>query len=367
MTAEARQARLVDRLTRQWREAPPDHPVLIAGSTGSRGATRTADGRGVAPAAGGRCAARARPGHAGERLGAADRGAARPGLGGEDHPQFRLARVAGWPGSRPDAIPEWAPSLAPPARRATGSCRWPCGPRRSPTSGARRDRSCRASRGAAPCHLSQRAQPADRGDGDRAGPAPRPPKTGTRAALVSPDRNLTRQVAAALDRWNITPDDSAGEPLGLTAPGRFLRMVAQALSGPLTSEALVALLSHPLCHSGVDRGDASEVFAGVRTGGAARQGGVSPTRARCWAWAADTGGDRGAATDWAGWVAEVAAGSAHPGPPPFAAASPHSRHGRGAGRRPRAGRLGRLYEKDAGVAARADGRPAGRGAGRAAP
>jgi inactivated superfamily I helicase len=60
----------------------------------------------------------------------------------------------------------------------------------------------------------------------------RPPKTGTRAALVSPDRNLTRQVAAALDRWNITPDDSAGEPLGLTAPGRFLRMVAQALSGP---------------------------------------------------------------------------------------------------------------------------------------
>jgi ATP-dependent helicase/nuclease subunit B len=39
LTAEARQARLVDRLTRQWREAPPDHPVLIAGSTGSRGAT----------------------------------------------------------------------------------------------------------------------------------------------------------------------------------------------------------------------------------------------------------------------------------------------------------------------------------------
>ena len=48
---------------------------------------------------------------------------------------------------------------------------------------------------------------------------------GRRAALISPDRELTRQVAAALDRWGIEPDDSGGTPLHQTPPGR-LRQVA---------------------------------------------------------------------------------------------------------------------------------------------
>ena len=47
-----------------------------------------------------------------------------------------------------------------------------------------------------------------------------------RAALISPDRNLTRRVTAALDRWGIRPDDSAGKPLALSAPGRLMRQVA---------------------------------------------------------------------------------------------------------------------------------------------
>ena len=39
---------------------------------------------------------------------------------------------------------------------------------------------------------------------------------GVKAALITPDRMLTRQVTAALDRWNILPDDSAGMPLQLS-------------------------------------------------------------------------------------------------------------------------------------------------------
>ena len=42
-------------------------------------------------------------------------------------------------------------------------------------------------------------------------------ETGQTAALITPDRMLTRQVSAALDRWNILPDDSAGLPLQLPA------------------------------------------------------------------------------------------------------------------------------------------------------
>ena len=50
-----------------------------------------------------------------------------------------------------------------------------------------------------------------------------------KAALVTPDRNLTRQVAAALDRWNLVPDDSAGVPLAQTASGRLLRQIIEGL------------------------------------------------------------------------------------------------------------------------------------------
>mgnify|MGYP001794777253 CR=1 FL=1 len=75
---------------------------------------------------------------------------------------------------------------------------------------------------------------------------------GITAALISPDRMLTRQVTAALDRWDIKPDDSAGTPLALSPPGRFLRHVADLFGKPLTSEALLTLLKHPLCHSARD-------------------------------------------------------------------------------------------------------------------
>ena len=60
---------------------------------------------------------------------------------------------------------------------------------------------------------------------------------GQTAALITPDRQLTRQVTAALDRWGILPDDSAGIPLPLTPPGRFLRHVCGLLAG--------ALIGHP--------------------------------------------------------------------------------------------------------------------------
>jgi double-strand break repair protein AddB len=78
---------------------------------------------------------------------------------------------------------------------------------------------------------------------------------GETAALITPDRMLTRRVAAALDRWGILPDDSAGLPLQLSPPGRFLRHVAELFSERLTGEGLLTLLKHPLCHTGSGRGE----------------------------------------------------------------------------------------------------------------
>ena len=77
---------------------------------------------------------------------------------------------------------------------------------------------------------------------------------GQKAALVTPDRNLARRVEAQLDRWGILPDDSAGMPLALSAPGRLLRHIARAFEAPLTADVLMTLLKHPLAGSGGDRG-----------------------------------------------------------------------------------------------------------------
>ncbi|MGB1234732.1 MAG: double-strand break repair protein AddB [Planktomarina sp.] len=77
---------------------------------------------------------------------------------------------------------------------------------------------------------------------------------GETAAVISPDRNLTRRIAAALSKWDIIPDDSAGTPLSQTPPGRFLLHVVDVLHGTLEMPTLLTLLKHPLCHSGQNRG-----------------------------------------------------------------------------------------------------------------
>lgn len=65
-------------------------------------------------------------------------------------------------------------------------------------------------------------------------------------ALVTPDRGLARQVAAALARWGLVVDDSGGRPLADTPPGAFLRLIADAVAGDLAPRPLLALLKHPL-------------------------------------------------------------------------------------------------------------------------
>ncbi|HEY8950418.1 MAG TPA: double-strand break repair protein AddB [Rhizomicrobium sp.] len=70
------------------------------------------------------------------------------------------------------------------------------------------------------------------------------------AALVTPDRNLARRVAAELRRWNIEIDDSAGRPLANTPVGTFLTLLAEAADEHFAPVALLALLKHPLASGG---------------------------------------------------------------------------------------------------------------------
>ena len=71
------------------------------------------------------------------------------------------------------------------------------------------------------------------------------------AALVTPDRELARRVAAELRRWDIDIDDSAGLPLNRTPPGVFLRLVLDLADSALAPVPLLAALKHPLAAGGL--------------------------------------------------------------------------------------------------------------------
>nr|WP_170539612.1 double-strand break repair protein AddB [Ruegeria arenilitoris] len=248
LDVQARQRRVVENLIARWQDAPPQHPVILAGSTGSRGTTlmlmqavaRLPQGALILPGYD-----FDQPAHVWERLDSA--------MTSEDHPQYRFRKLMTELGIGPAQIAAWTPDQPPsPARNRLVSLAlrpapitdaWMSeGPQLRDLDAATRDitlveaQSPRAEALAIALRLRQAAE------------------TGQTAALITPDRMLTRQVSAALDRWNILPDDSAGLPLQLSPPGRFLRHVAGLFARRLDAEALLTLLKHPLCHSAGDRG-----------------------------------------------------------------------------------------------------------------
>lgn len=74
---------------------------------------------------------------------------------------------------------------------------------------------------------------------------------GETCALITPDRNLGRRVAAALGRWGIDIDDTAGVPLTSTPPASFLRLLSDTVQRDLAPVTLLALLKHPLAAGGM--------------------------------------------------------------------------------------------------------------------
>lgn len=240
---EARQRMVVERLTAQWEKAPPEHPVIIAGSTGSRGTTailmdavaRLPQGALILPGFDFDL-----PSSVWASMDRQD--------GSEDHPQFRHKLVTERIGLIKNQVEKWSLHPCPSSDRnkvvslslrpAPVTDQWLAeGPKLGDLAQAMQD-------------VSMLEAPSPRIEAESIALLLRQAvQDGKRAALITPDRGLTRQVGAALDRWNIVPDDSAGQPLALTPPGRFLRQVGELIGTRLTSEALLALLKHPLTHS----------------------------------------------------------------------------------------------------------------------
>ena len=292
---ETRQRMVIEHVIRKWQDNPPDHPVIIAGSTGSRGATQLLM-RAVAQLPQG---AVVLPGVDFDTPSEVW-GALSDAMLSEDHPQYRFADLMNGLGLTPDAIARWTDT--PPAnparnqllslalRPAPVTDQWlEDGPKLADLDSATADitlveaPSTRIEALTIAMRLRQAAE------------------DGQAAALITPDRTLTRQVTAALDRWNILPDDSAGMPLHLSAPGRFLRHVGDLFRDKLTAELLLTLLKHPLTHSGADRGAhlrlTRELELHLR-----RHGPPYPQADDLTAWA-DTQSDPMAQT-WAEWISD---------------------------------------------------------------
>lgn len=244
---EARQRGVVDRLAAQWEMAPPDHPVIVAGSTGSRGTTlRLMEAVARLP-----LGALVLPGFDFDQPPGVWE-ALRDPLVSEDHPQFRFARFLGQFRMKASDVRPWTQAVPPsPARNRLISLSL----RPAPVTDAWIEEGPRlADLAAATADMTLLEAPTPRIEALCIALRLRAAaEAGERAALITPDRALARQVTAALDQWDILPDDSAGTPLHLSPPGRLLRHVAGLFRQRLDAEALLSLLKHPLCHAGAAR------------------------------------------------------------------------------------------------------------------
>ncbi len=242
---QGRLRRVAEAFAAVWSTDPPDHPVLVAGSTGSRGATRAF----MAAVARLPQGALILPGHDSglpetvwHRLGTGETGAS-------DHPQHGFRRLAESLGFDPASVAPWHP-VAPPSPERNALVSLALRPAPVTDQWRREGRALAGSLAAASAGLTWIDAPDARAEGRAIALALRDAAAaGLRAALVTADRTLARRVTAELDRWGIIPDDSAGRPLGLTPPGVLLRRLAGLAGEPLDPGALLALLKHPLVNS----------------------------------------------------------------------------------------------------------------------
>jgi ATP-dependent helicase/nuclease subunit B len=89
---------------------------------------------------------------------------------------------------------------------------------------------------------------------------------GATAALVTPDRELSRRVGAELLRWGIEIDDTAGVPLSASPHGVLARLVAGCAAEGVTAQSLSGLLAHPNLRLGLERGEVERLAPQLEIG-----------------------------------------------------------------------------------------------------
>lgn len=295
LDGEARQRRVAEAIARTWAEKPTQDRVIVAGSTGSRGATRLLM-QAVAALPNG---ALVLPGFdfdmPDEAWNSLDSGP----IPIEDHPQYRYRVLLDTLGIAPDQVACWT-RTAPPSEHRNALVSLALRP--APVTDQWMQEG-KAFTDLPECYsgmtLIEAADPRQEALA-LALVLREAVENGRRVALVSPDRMLTRRVAAALDRWGIVPDDSAGQPLSLTAPGRLIRHLARLFGQRLTVDMLLVLLKHPLVATGSTQRGAHLRFTRELELSLRRRGPAFPTGEALRLWGA---GDDPGRQIWSDWLA----------------------------------------------------------------
>jgi ATP-dependent helicase/nuclease subunit B len=248
--AAERRNRLLERQAQLWLNAPPQDPVIAAGSTGSIPATadliaavaQLPQGRVLLPGL--------------TQGGTAEfwqKVEADPG-----HPQHGMGLLLRRLGTTPDSVLNWPGAKAHPAvTQRQAFLTEALAPAELTHLWSQRDRDAAADRTAltgdgSAMSLTRLDCPGLSEEALTIALLMRDAieVKGQRAALVTPDRSLARRVAAELKRWAIEIDDSAGTDLGNTPPGSFLRLVAALPLDGVAPVPLLAMLKHPLAAGG---------------------------------------------------------------------------------------------------------------------
>lgn len=254
MDVNARHVLLLNRLTHQWTDRPPNAPLIAAGSTGAAPATARLL-RAVAAAPMGLVVL---PGLDRDLADSAWRQV------GEQHPQGAMKRLLARAGVMRDEVQDWPiESLA-----GESEGRW----RRRLVNEALRPAEATADWRD---QINKLREEAGEGAGDPIAAglagltvvgARNEEETaavaalllretletpGKSCALITPDRDLARRVSARLARWGVEADSSAGAPLSHAPAGVLLALLAQAAIDPGDPVNLLALLKHPFARLGL--------------------------------------------------------------------------------------------------------------------
>ncbi len=243
---EARRRLGVEKVSAAWASDPPDTPVIIAGSTGSRtttrmlmcAVTRLPQGALVLPGFDVDL-----PGPIWDSLGS--------GRDCEDHPQYRFAALFSALGMARDQVATWG---APPDKARNGLVSLSLRPAQVTDQWLSEGPGIGDLRQATSSMALVEASESKEEALAIAVAIREAVQQGERSALVTRDQDLVRRVAAALARWNIAPDNSFGMRLSLTPPGTFLLQIGRLVGASPRPEDLIALLKHPFTRAGTGRG-----------------------------------------------------------------------------------------------------------------
>ena len=238
-----RRNRLLEALAESWRAGPPREHVIAAGSTGSIPATADL----LEVVAGLQRGCLVLPGLDRDM----DKASREAALGESTHPQHGMLRLLERLGAAPDAVADWPgqPEAKRDRSRFIAEALRPAA-----TTDAWRDLDLDPAAALAGVERVDCANEAEEAGVIALMLRHALETPGRTAALVTPDRQLARRVAAELGRWGIEIDDSAGQPLADTPPGGFLRLVAAMAASAMAPLATLSALKHPLAAGGMAPG-----------------------------------------------------------------------------------------------------------------